>query len=59
MDKDGDDKVTQDEIDAWLKTRAAKSPDKFTYNPKQAKGALAKRDTNKDGVLSEAEWINQ
>ena len=58
MDQNGDGKATQDELDAWFKNRAAKSPDKFAYKPGQAKGAFAKRDVNKDGVLSEKEWAS-
>ena len=58
MDQNKDGKATKDELDAWLKNRAAKSPDKFTYKPSQSKAALAKRDKNKDGVLSLDEWIN-
>ena len=58
MDKNGDGKASVKELDAWLKARAEKHPDKLTYKPNQAKGALAKRDKNKDGVLSEEEWNN-
>ena len=57
IDQNGDGKVNKDELDAWLKNRAAKSPDKFTYKPSQTKGALKKRDKNEDGTLSLQEWI--
>ena len=57
IDQNGDGKVTKDELDAWLKNRAAKSPDKFTYKPSQTKGALKKLDKNEDGTLSLQEWI--
>ncbi len=59
MDRNGDGKVMLDELDAWFKNRAAKSPDKFTYKPSQSKGALKKRDKNKDGILSLEEWVNE
>ena len=58
IDENRDGKATKEELDAWLKNRAAKSPDKFTYNPSQTKGALKKRDKNEDGTLSLEEWIN-
>jgi len=58
MDQNGDGKVTQGELDAWFKKRAIKSPGKFTYKPSQSKGALKKRDKNKDGMLSLEEWVN-
>ena len=57
IDQNGDTKVTKDELDAWLKNRAAKNPDKFTYKPSQTKGALKKLDKNEDGTLSLQEWI--
>jgi len=56
MDKNGDGKVTLEEIDGWFKKRAEQHPEKFTYQANQAKGALTKRDTNKDGVLTLEEW---
>jgi hypothetical protein len=56
IDKDGDGKVTQEEVDGWFKKRAEQNPDKFTYKATQAKGALTKRDANKDGVLTKEEW---
>ena len=56
MDKNGDGKVTLEEVDGWFKNRAEQNPDKFTYKANQARGALAKRDANKDGVLTLEEW---
>ena len=32
---------------------------KLTYKPNQIKGALKKRDKNKDGTMSLDEWINE
>lgn len=58
IDQNGDGQATLEEIDAWFKGRAEKYPDKFTYRPNQPKGALKKRDTNNDGVVSEEEWIS-
>jgi arylsulfatase A-like enzyme len=58
IDRNGDGKATLEEIDAWFKGRVDKDPDKFTYKPNQVKGALKKRDTNNDGVVSEEEWIS-
>ena len=57
IDENGDGKATKDELDAWLKNRAAKSPGKFTYKQSQTKGAFKKLDKNDDGTLSLQEWI--
>ena len=57
QNKDG--KVTEGELDIWFKNRAKKTPSKFTYKPNQIKGALKKRDKNKDGTMSLDEWINE
>jgi len=56
MDKNGDGKVTLEELDGWFKNRAERNPDKFTYKEGQAKGVLAKLDANKDGALTQEEW---
>jgi hypothetical protein len=56
IDKDADGKVTREELDGWFKKRAEQNPDKFTYKAVQVKGAFAKRDANKDGVLTQEEW---
>ena len=56
MDKNEDGKVTLEELDGWFKNRAERNPGKFTYKENQANGALAKRDANKDGVLTLEEW---
>ena len=58
MDQNKDGKVTEGELDIWFKIRA-KTPSKFTYKPNQSKGALKKRDKNKDGTMSLDEWINE
>ena len=59
MDQNKDGKVTEGELDVWFKNRAKKTPSKFTYKPNQSKGALKKRDKNKDGTMSLDEWINE
>ena len=59
MDQNKDGKVTEGELDIWFKNRAKKTPSKFTYKPNQSKGALKKRDKNKDGTMSLDEWINE
>jgi len=58
IDRNGDGQATLEEIEGWFKSRAEANPDKYTYKPNQPKGALAKRDANKDGVVTEAEWNN-
>ena len=59
MDQNKDGKVTERELDIWFKNRSKKTPSKFTYKPNQSKGALKKRDKNKDGTMSLDEWINE
>lgn len=56
IDQNGDGQATLEELDSWFKARAEANPDKHKYNPSQPKGALKKRDTNGDGVLTEEEW---
>jgi len=58
IDKNGDGQATLEEIEGWFKSRAEAKPDQYTYKPNQPKGALAKRDANKDGVVTEVEWNN-
>ena len=59
IDQSKDGKVTEGELVIWFKNRAKKTPSKFTYKPNQSKGALKKRDKNKDGTMSLDEWIRE
>ena len=51
-------KLPRAELVIWFKNRAKKLS-KLTYKPNQIKGALKKRDKNKDGTMSLDEWINE
>jgi arylsulfatase A-like enzyme/Ca2+-binding EF-hand superfamily protein len=59
MDKNNDGEATLEEIDAWFLWRAEKYPEKFPYRPNQPAGTLRNLDTNGDGVLSLAEWVEE